>query len=42
MSFEIIDNWMNVIEERQGDYVGHIDFVANKGGFTENDAGIAF
>lgn len=47
MSFEIIDEWMALegnyaIEERPGDYVGHIDFVANKGGFTENDVGIAF
>ena len=47
MSFEVFTKWMKLggsysIEERPGDYCGHIDYVANYGSATPNSPAIPF
>lgn len=44
-SFEIVPEWFAlegnyITEEQNGDYVGHIDFVANQGFYTPNDVAV--
>ncbi len=47
LSFEILPGWAKLggthaVEEQPGDYVGHIDYVANIGGMSVNSATIPF
>ena len=46
-SFEIVPDWFTLggqyaVEEKPGDYVGHIDFVCNQGFYTPNDPSAKF